>query len=1129
MRIAEYHPKTRHVAAALAVTAALAMPLGPAVALADTLDTDAALESVMSIAEPVQEYDGGIDLMAATKAPQYDYQVYYLDGFGDTWYNDREVPRYFYIRTNNPNANFTFTLDGCTTIYRTISSGQFYDVDDKGKSGYFLRVDGGYIAGVAFEPSTAGAKTIRLYETNGSYLGAQAATFTANFKDYDQAVYNWAKDAISRYGKSIKDPYEKLCAVADGLLSEFVYPYNDGNHVTPMVTKPDSPFFITKRWDSYVSPAMVTYIANMIGGFDDVHNCYYDYPRGTAEWMTFHAQCRVRFDGEERYVDACPYMDSNEIHSIKKINFKNTSSSTFDVPQNFKANDPQSNAAVKHKITVKSDHGTVTVAGGNTAAADEKVSFTIKEAIGYEVSSVKVTTSSGKSVTVSGSGTSRFFTMPNEDVTIEVKYLAVMAQSRFYFKGGPKDSYSVLVSQVGKKVEEEIPSYDGYTVASVTAKTESGKTVSVTWSQTKFSYTLPEEDVEVTVTYKKTAAETSSYSVKYVNCPENIESAGVDKVGATIELNIPTYDGYPIISITAVTKSGKTVPLYGSGSTRSFVMPNEHVTVTVTYQGDESSKPEPEYTLSIGESNFPTGDNSVGGFVATSKKTEGETVSYDVDSYEGFTAFISVVTASGKTVKYTQSGETISFVMPAEDVQVSIKYTKDEVRKGYISLIQPEEGGTVSKDPLIAAAGEEVKIFTEPDDGWKVGSITVVDARDNTLDISETANGTWSFTMPATDVIVRVNFVKDTAYRVKYNTPDHSKIYLQDKEYAPGEQVFYMITPDDGYGVSSIKATDASGKEVELSGPYAMPDGLRYILTMPESDVTITAAVEKDDTALPVTVKGTHCTILAPEKVVPGQDVSIHVTPDEGYTLDNRYPTIDDGTGWPISVFPTGDGDFTFEMPNNPVTVTFEAAKVEDGDQGDEGGDGDHDADDYPVQLFDDVPSDAWYSESVAWAVENDVMHGYEGSNSFGPDDSITRAQMATVLYNVAKNPDVDPSIMDEFGDCESGSWYGEAVSWAVEEGIFSGYSDTGLFGPNDPITREQIAVVLWRQAGEPTSTAGLSQFPDGSETSPWALDAMTWAVEEGIFSGNSTTGELMPTGKLTRAEAATVMMRLLS
>lgn len=136
---------------------------------------------------------------------------------------------------------------------------------------------------------------------------------------------------------------------------------------------------------------------------------------------------------------------------------------------------------------------------------------------------------------------------------------------------------------------------------------------------------------------------------------------------------------------------------------------------------------------------------------------------------------------------------------------------------------------------------------------------------------------------------------------------------------------------------------------------------------------------------------------------------------------------------------------------------------------------------------------------------------------------------MAAVLYNVAKNPDVDASIMDRFEDCVAGTWYDEAVSWAIQEGIFSGYSDSGMFGPEDPITREQIAVVLWRQAGEPAPSGDLSGFPDGSETSSWAADAMAWAVQEGIFSGYSDTGELKPTGSLKRAEAAAVMMRLLS
>ncbi|MBM6756944.1 S-layer homology domain-containing protein [Collinsella tanakaei] len=111
--------------------------------------------------------------------------------------------------------------------------------------------------------------------------------------------------------------------------------------------------------------------------------------------------------------------------------------------------------------------------------------------------------------------------------------------------------------------------------------------------------------------------------------------------------------------------------------------------------------------------------------------------------------------------------------------------------------------------------------------------------------------------------------------------------------------------------------------------------------------------------------------------------------------------------------------------------------------------------------------------------------------------------------------------------DVPSDAWYAESVQWAAENGVFLGYEGSGSFGPDAPITREQIAVVLWRQAGEPAGD--LSGFPDGGKTSSWAREAMVWAVGEGIFTGNSEAGQLMPAGNLTRAEAATFMMCLLS
>jgi len=159
--------------------------------------------------------------------------------------------------------------------------------------------------------------------------------------------------------------------------------------------------------------------------------------------------------------------------------------------------------------------------------------------------------------------------------------------------------------------------------------------------------------------------------------------------------------------------------------------------------------------------------------------------------------------------------------------------------------------------------------------------------------------------------------------------------------------------------------------------------------------------------------------------------------------------------------------------------------------------------------------------------VDEGLMSGYsDGSNKFGPDDPLTRAQLAQILYNQAGKPATDGDV-SQFTDCEADAWYAPAVAWAADQGLLTGYDESaGFFGPNDVLTREQLAVVYWRIADEPAADADLTTFPDGSETASWALDAVKWAVSTGLLQGYDNTGELDPAGDITRAQAATVLMR---
>lgn len=172
-----------------------------------------------------------------------------------------------------------------------------------------------------------------------------------------------------------------------------------------------------------------------------------------------------------------------------------------------------------------------------------------------------------------------------------------------------------------------------------------------------------------------------------------------------------------------------------------------------------------------------------------------------------------------------------------------------------------------------------------------------------------------------------------------------------------------------------------------------------------------------------------------------------------------------------------------------------------------------------PTTSFTDIPANVWYNEAVSFVTEKGLMSG-TGNDTFAPGDNLTRAMLAQILYNNENKPSTSGG---NFTDVQSGAWYADAITWASQTGIVSGYGN-GQFGPNDNITREQLAVILWRYAGQPTSNASLTGFTDIGKASDYTLTALQWAVEKGIISGKGN-GTLDPTGNATRAEVAQMLM----
>lgn len=256
--------------------------------------------------------------------------------------------------------------------------------------------------------------------------------------------------------------------------------------------------------------------------------------------------------------------------------------------------------------------------------------------------------------------------------------------------------------------------------------------------------------------------------------------------------------------------------------------------------------------------------------------------------------------------------------------------------------------------------------------------------------------------------------------------------------------------------------------------------------------------------------KAEHGSItVSPRYTERGDTVTITVKPDSGYVLETI--TVKDSKGDELKLTDKGSGKYTFTMPTGKVEV--KATFMDDNAM---------------LNFFLDVPADSYYYDAVLWAAKQGITGGTDAEH-FSPNVSCARDQLVTFLWRTAGKPAVDYAM--SFSDVSTDAYYIEAVRWAASLGIVSGYGD-GRFGVNNPITREQMAVMLYRFAkaqGMDTTQGGMEvrEFDDFEQVSAYAGEAMAWAVNTGILKG--ADNQLMPKAPCTRAQIVTMLHRLLA
>lgn len=455
----------------------------------------------------------------------------------------------------------------------------------------------------------------------------------------------------------------------------------------------------------------------------------------------------------------------------------------------------------------------------------------------------------------------------------------------------------------------------------------------------------------------------------------------------------------------------------------------------------------------------------------------------------------------------------------------------------YTVTVTSGGNGTASASHTSAAEGTTITLTANPSTGyhfekWEVtsGNVTITNNK---------------FTMPAGNVTITAHFEKDSGGSSSGGGGGGggSSTTTTTEKNPDGSTTTTKTDKNTGTVTETTKYPDGSSTTVETK-----KDGT-VTTTEKTADGSTYETVENADGSSQTTVEQADGTKASSSTDTEGKteaevslsDDAVNAAQESGETIPLPIPPVnaskDSGDAPVVDVAIPGSssGEVKVEIPvENTTPGTVAVIVNEDGTEtvvkksvADEDGVSltlDNSA---TVKIVDnakdfiDVPETSWASEAVDYVSAREIFNG-TSANTFSPNGAMTRGMLAKVLHNLEDGPLVDYAM--GFEDVNPDAYYGEAVRWAASKGIVDGYS-SGVFGPNDSITREQLAVMLWRYAGTPSSSQSLNHFTDAGEVSGYAREAMEWAVETGIISGTTST-TISPKDTATRAQVAAMLMR---
>lgn len=608
----------------------------------------------------------------------------------------------------------------------------------------------------------------------------------------------------------------------------------------------------------------------------------------------------------------------------------------------------------------------------------------------------------------------------------------------------------------------------------------------------------PSETPNITVSFSVDSTDGSSNRIKniYVNVNNSTVPLGTyarsytAAAGSSLSITVVPEDGYEVVATagTGWTASGNSVSTTSltNGGSISFTV---------------AAKKLHDISASV---SYVTGITQSGAYISAnpSQAREGETVTVTV-RLDGGLKVRSISGGSGVELKPISSSSSryaqYTFTMPDRDVSINalIEQGTYSVTVGSSLHGKVELYVGYGKDPKALEYGDWVEVYATPAYGYYLKALKL-----NGSSVTFTSNS-YSFQITE-DTVITAEF-SDSLYVETYYSSWNGTVVTYDRywdretEFDYGDTVYVQITPKDGYTIDKISITDSvTGKSVSYT--ESSTEKNVYYFTMPEHPVLVKVEFKE---GYSITVADTkYGKIKVSEKNADEDDrITITVEPDYGYQLTWLSIKAKDGTKVSYSEGYTKN-TYYFYMPDQDVTIsaTFSRGTLP----------------------FTDVKSTDWFYDAVSFTYNMGIMDGVE-TNKFSPSTTITRGMVVTMLWRMAGEPYASGTYFD---DVSYGRYYTTAVAWSARNNIIEG-SGANTFGVNDPITREQLAVILYRYAkymNYSTTTSSLYGYDDANKVSSWAKDAMGWAVRNGVIGGVTNT-TLCPNNTATRAEVAQMFM----